>query len=777
MKWLVLFLSFNISSLVAQNLPYEMRFSDDGKRLITGGNPTEGFYDESIVRTIDLQFAQPNYWNLLMNNYQSGTDILATMTVDGVTCDSVGVRFKGQTSFFQNNTQKKSFNITLDYVKEDQDIMGYETLNLNCGFEDPSWVREVLYNHIGRYFTPSLKSNYVVLTLNGQNWGPYANVQQINGDYLEEWFLSNDGTRWRAEKTGGGGPGGPGGGFGAGYCTLNYLGSDTSAYKPYYDLKKANKPNPWQDLVTATYKLNLLPLAQLEDSLKNYIDVDKALWFLAREIVFTDEDGYVWKGGMDYYVYWEPESGRIIPLEYDGNSCMRPNDTNWSPFFKQSDVQYPLMNRLFAVPGLRQRYLAHVRTILHEYMTPGVVNAKIDAFLDLIGPLVQNDPKKIYSYSHFLNEINGMKNIIADRRNFLLNHPEVNVAGLAVVETGFASEGVAGLAPDAGEEVAVTAKVSGPAGVSKVMVYYGAGLVGPFQKTQMYDDGQHGDGLSGDGVFGATLPGFSAGTYIRYYIEAIANNTPKTVTYDPAGAEHDVYVYRVNPAPVVLGDVVINELMADNDNTVADQNGEYDDWIELYNKSAQAIDLSLYYLSDNPDNLLKWQFPGGTNIQPDGYLIIWADEDGAQTGLHANFKLSADGEELFLMDPDGNVADHVTFPDQPLDKGYARRPNGTGSFIIQAPTFNANNDTVNSVSGRDALKTFQVFPNPAGDEITIQLPAEGLVRLRISDLWGRVVASETLYGSESTLSLSALEAGIYILTVDGLQPQRLVVQR
>lgn len=758
-------------SLNGQTLPAEMRFSPDGRRLILGGNTAEGLYDESLVRTIELQFDQPNYWQLLQSNYQSGTDIPAAMMVEGQAYENVGVRFRGQTSFMQNFSQKKSFNISVDYELQDQRLMGYKTLNLNCGFDDQSSIREVLYNHIGRQYSTSLKSNFVALTLNGQNWGPYANVQQINGDYFEEWFLSNDGNWWRALKTGSGGPGGPGGGFGTGYSTLNYLGTDTSDYQPYYTLKNAHTPNPWQDLVTLCTKLNNLPLNQLEDSLIYYLDVDKALWYLAHEIIFTDDDSYVNKGGMDYYIYFEPETGRFVPIEYDGNSCMRLNAVSWSPFFKENDVKFPLMNRLFAVPGLRQRYLAHVRTILQQYMDPAVVHPQIDAYASLIGPLVQNDPKKIYTYAQFQTAVQDVKNFIVNRRNFLLNHPEVNVTGLTIANAGFA-----GQAPDAGEEVTVTAQVSGAMGVSKVMLYYGPGFVGVFQKTQMYDDGQHGDGGAGDGVFGASIPGFAAGIYVRYYIEAIANNTPKTATYEPAGAEHDVYIYRVNPGSAIDSDLVINELMADNETTATDPDGEYDDWIELYNNAAEPLDLSGYFLTDDASNLTKWQIPAGTVIEAEGYLIIWADEDGEQEGLHANFKLSASGEDLILLNPDGNILDQVAFGEQVVDMGYARKPNGTGGFVAQAPTFNANNDNASGLADLAPAKIMKVWPNPAREEVIVRLPEEGPVMLRIADLWGRVVHTQTLSAVETVISIRNLEVGMYFLMVEGMRPERLVVQ-
>ncbi len=145
------------------------------------------------------------------------------------------------------------------------------------------------------------------------------------------------------------------------------------------------------------------------------------------------------------------------------------------------------------------------------------------------------------------------------------------------------------------------------------------------------------------------------------------------------------------PGPV-NSDVVINELLPVNNSTVADQDGEFDDWIELYNLSSSSRDISGYFLSDNKDHFSKWQIPQGTSIPGNGYLIVWADNDSAQVGLHANFKLSSQGEEVLLSTPDGNLADKVIFPGQTLELSFSRNPDGTGSFRWQAPTFNSSNN-------------------------------------------------------------------------------------
>ena len=132
--------------------------------------------------------------------------------------------------------------------------------------------------------------------------------------------------------------------------------------------------------------------------------------------------------------------------------------------------------------------------------------------------------------------------------------------------------------------------------------------------------------------------------------------------------------------------------MASNTSTLADPQGEYDDWIELHNVTDQEVDLTGHYLSDEPNNPRKWQFPAGTTIPANGFLIIWADEDedgSATMGLHASFKLASSGESLFLIDTDATfnaVLDTVTFGPQTTDLSCARTGAGPDELRIVQPT-------------------------------------------------------------------------------------------
>lgn len=743
-----------------QNLPAEYSISYEDNRLIRGTQPRTGLYNESKIRRIDLTFKQTNWKSLLTQNYNSKTDLPADLTYDGKVYPNVGVRYKGQTSYQRVSGDKKSFNITMDFMDSSQDLDGYETLNFNNSFEDNSFMREMFYENYTRKYNPSLKVAYIHLYINGEDYGLYPNVQGLDGKYIKEWFQNNNGVRWRCERTGGAGMPGPGGGggFGAGTSSLNYLGDDTTLYKPHYTLKHTELANPWYYMMISTRALaNFTNL----DSLNKYINVDETLWFLAKEILFGDDDSYVNKGGMDYYAYYDVATGRLVPLEYDANSVMEGQTSSWGLFIKENDTKYPLCNKLFAIPELRQRYLAHIRTMANDLFNPANYNATIDKYFNLIDSVVKVDPKKLMTYAQFTTEKETLKNWMNTRRNFINNNTEIKQAGVKINKVAFYTKESVNTSPDATVPVTIKAATDISTKAKACYLYYGTGYDGKFIKTIMYDDGTHNDEKSNDGIFAASIPGHPAGTYIRYYIEAIAENTSGTATYMPEGAEHDVFIYRVNLESSALSDVVINEVISANKTSAKDQDNEFDDWIELYNTSSKDIDISRWIITDNPDNLDKYRIPQGTILKANSYLIIWADEDGKQQGYHANFKLSADGEPLLLLDSTAKQIDMVVIPALADDEAYARIPNGTGAFVKTTKhSFNKNNNTSTPAADNLIIKNLKLYPNPGKDFITLETNASKKSPVAIYNLYGQLMYSDKIINAR--IDVSNWSAGTYI---------------
>ncbi|MCA9215522.1 MAG: lamin tail domain-containing protein, partial [Planctomycetales bacterium] len=140
-------------------------------------------------------------------------------------------------------------------------------------------------------------------------------------------------------------------------------------------------------------------------------------------------------------------------------------------------------------------------------------------------------------------------------------------------------------------------------------------------------------------------------------------------------------VETLEPRRLLAADIVISELLAVNDTTLRDEDGNTSDWLELHNRSDEPINLNGWYLSDDETDLTKWKFPG-VSIEPSGYLTVFASDknrSSAGSPLHTNFKLSSGGEFLALSDPAGEIV-HSYSPQFPAQSSDV-------SFGLQTPQF------------------------------------------------------------------------------------------
>ena len=550
---------------------------------------TDGLYDRTLLRTVHLTFPQSNWQTLLAEGRTTGSNTLATLVMDnGATNTGVGARYKGNTSYTMGGT-KKSVNLQMDYTNAVSELLGYETVNLNNAAGDETILREPLYFTVMSRYTVCPRAALARLFINGENWGVYSMAQQGDGDLIQEWFSSNDGDRWRTPNAagtsgggggpGGGGPGGggPGGGGGGAFTSplsaLYWLGADVSLYQTHYELKKsADETLAWQRLVHAIDVLNNTPLASLRDRAEEVLAVDRWLWFLAIENIFADDDSYFNKGA-DYSFYFEPESGRIHPIEHDGNEAFVAGDVSLSPLEGSSGTNRPVISKLLAIPELRQRYLAHIRTVLDESFHPSVMTPLIDEFSALSLEAITADPKKNYTMTAYRSDLTALKTFVTNRYQFLTNHAELRPVVPRIVAVSEPDS------PPAGTGVVVTATVQeqSGAGIHSVWLWYRGGPTGRFTAVEMKDDGLNGDGGAEDGVYGAATAGFVAGTRVRYYVEARSANAAQAARFLPARAEQDPMSYRVTTPVASVSSVILHELMADNGSTLADPQGDYDD--------------------------------------------------------------------------------------------------------------------------------------------------------------------------------------------------------
>ena len=148
-------------------------------------------------------------------------------------------------------------------------------------------------------------------------------------------------------------------------------------------------------------------------------------------------------------------------------------------------------------------------------------------------------------------------------------------------------------------------------------------------------------------------------------------------------------------------DIVINEIMSSNSTYIEDFEGNYSDWIEIYNKSNTLIDLSNYFLSDEHEELQKWQFPYGTTIEANSHLLIFASKKNiaTETEIHTNFKISSKGESLYLSKNSTNIIDSCMAVELNSNESFGRIPDGGETWTkMDSPSPNESNNQSNKLT-------------------------------------------------------------------------------
>jgi len=364
-------------------------------------HPTASLYEPSALRTFFLEFESKDWEKELADFYHTDVEVAAKLTVDGKTYPDVGVRFRGASSFFTvAEGLKRSLNLSLDFANKDQRLQGVKTLNLLNSHTDPTYLRTPLYYHIARQYLPAQRANYVRLVINGESWGIYVNVEQYNADFIQERFGAAKGARWKV-------PGSP-----RGRGALAYLGEEPGPYKQVYDLKTKDDPKAWASLAKLCKILNETPPAQLESALEPILDVDGALKFLALENTFINCDGY-WIRSSDYNLFLDPK-GRFHIIPHDANETFRAPEgpgfggggnaiqgVELDPLYGADLPEKPLIQRLLASPALRQRYLAHVRTMATQWLDWKNLGPLAQQWQALIADEVKADTRKLYPFEAF----------------------------------------------------------------------------------------------------------------------------------------------------------------------------------------------------------------------------------------------------------------------------------------------------------------------------------------------------------------------------------------
>jgi spore coat protein CotH len=419
-------------------------------------------YDLNHIVEINIDFAEDNWHPLLDSLKEAGHDerLVADVTVDGTAYPATGIRYKGNSSYFNvrnNDGRKLPFNLKVNFVNKKTRLPGgFTTMKLSNVFRDPSFLREVMAYEIAGKYMPAPRSNFARVSVNGEYLGLYNLTESVDDDLLEKFFGDDDGILVKCDPNWHNQP--PSSCRQGNHASLEYLGPDSICYYSLYELKSKHG---WQALIELTKTINHEPERLLE-----VMNIDEALWMLAFDNVTVNLDSYIGRLCHNYYLY-QDEQQVWHPIVWDMNLCFggfrytgqgapltNEGMQEMSMFlhFKEDNDQRPLVVQLLKNDHFRKIYLAHIRTLVEENFSNGWYKEKAEAIRSLIAEEVSQDPNKLYDEAGFEQNLNttvqvdksniiGLYELMDARADYILSHPLMQKTPPTIGEVKHQTEG------------------------------------------------------------------------------------------------------------------------------------------------------------------------------------------------------------------------------------------------------------------------------------------------------------------------------------------------
>ncbi len=252
------------------------------------------------------------------------------------------------------------------------------------------------------------------------------------------------------------------------------------------------------------------------------------------------------------------------------------------------------------------------------------------------------------------------------------------------------------------------------------------------------------------------------------------SNVPSTTYAGTVSTSADLVISANFVADPNFIEPMINEVLIRNEYNWADEFGQFEDWIEIYNKNNYPITLEEYFLTDDIANPTKYRLkPKNESVIPaNGYQLFFASEERNRGANHTNFKLSA-GETLYLYAPDSTtIIDEIDLPDLDVDFSYGSSPNGSSTRVVfDSPTPLNNNDLSEVLELEKIKKTFTVYPNPNDGSLVYTSISNDY---SVYNMQGSLILKTS---NTNQLSIGGLQSGTYLVINKEGSTQLLVVAK
>lgn len=352
-------------------------------------------FKDLTVYTYELDFYSPNWEQELEDNYEIEEYIPAKLIYGDITLDSIGVRYKGNSSYMMSSSgPKKPYKFKFDKYIDDQTFFDLKKLNFSNCAKDPTFMREVIGYEVARRYDIAPRTAFAKIIVEGELIGLYVQVEQVDKTFLEKHFESNDFNLFKAADDGG---------------SLQYYDNNQSSYYNEYELKTNETLNDWSAFVDMISILSNSSDINFASEISNHLNIENTIKHLAFCQVFSHYDSYL-GSGRNFYFYDDSTSGQFNMIPWDLNEVFGNYSNNWNVI--TSDIvnisnfnQRPLTRRIIEDDSLKQIYLGYINDMITGPFSFDSISNRIDELQLFLDSLVYEDPNKLYTYNNFITNI------------------------------------------------------------------------------------------------------------------------------------------------------------------------------------------------------------------------------------------------------------------------------------------------------------------------------------------------------------------------------------
>lgn len=586
-------------------------------------------YRTDVIPRVDITIDEDTLqW--IYDNPESYKDWKAQFifTAGGIadTIREVGFRIRGKTSRY---AAKKCFKVSFNTFTPGGKFYGIEKMNLNGDHNDPSIIRSHLtWNLFEQMQVPASRSNHVEVYINERYYGIYINTEHIDEEFVESRFGNTMGNLYKCLYP----------------ADLTYLGNNPDVYKNNgYALKTNTEQDDFTDLIHFISVLNTTTSEQFPAVIEPIFNVNGFLRYLAVEIFTGHWDGYSYNKN-NYYLFHNLNTGKFefIPYDTDNTYGIDWVGGDWGPrdiyHWWNSSESRPLTSTIFGNQVYKDRFSFFMKELVTQYVATDTYFPEIDALKSKIDASAEADEYRAMDYGWSFEDYErsytealgghvkyGLKPYITARINSINKQLVLNPIAPII-------ENVVHSFPQVSQPMQVQMSITDDQDSPSGKLYYKVNDGSYTAISLVYDAGNK---------YHAAIPGLAEAGTVKFYIEAsdAGNHTSR----EPSAGEYTVQVGVSNPA------LMITEFMSRNSNTIVDNYGATEDWIEIKNTSSTEVSLGGKYLTDDLIRRNRFELPAVT-LEPGQFYLIWADDDKDQGPNHANFKLDAGGESVGLFD-------------------------------------------------------------------------------------------------------------------------------